>query len=112
MPPSQTALPETLCPPPLTASSRPLSRANATAWMTSATPVQRAMLQLRKHADFKNADDPHDKAKRDAYLHALHVVKLFTGETLPEVSGPDRLGRALAKLEPGTLPGLSLAAAH
>jgi hypothetical protein len=42
-PPSQTALPATLWPPPRTASSRPCSRAKLTELMTSATPTHRLM---------------------------------------------------------------------
>ena len=42
-PPSHTAVPATLWPPPRTAISRSWSRAKRTAATTSATPVQRAM---------------------------------------------------------------------
>ena len=40
-PPSLTAVPATLCPPPRTETGSPCSRANATAAITSALPVQR-----------------------------------------------------------------------
>lgn len=52
------------------------------------TPVQRAMLQLQRHADFKDPADPHDQAKANAYRHALQVVGLFTGEKLPAQPQP------------------------
>ena len=42
-PPSTTACPATECPPPLTETSRPCSRASASAAITSATPVHRAI---------------------------------------------------------------------
>ena len=43
MPPSQTERPGKLCPPPRTATTRPVSLANLTAAITSATPAQRAI---------------------------------------------------------------------
>jgi hypothetical protein len=42
-PPSQTALPVMLWPPPRTASNSPWARAKRTAAITSATPAQRAI---------------------------------------------------------------------
>ena len=42
-PPSQTALPVMLCPPPFTDTKSRWSRANRTADITSATPAQRAI---------------------------------------------------------------------
>lgn len=51
--------------------------------MPTLTPIQRAMLQLKRHADFKNPEDPQDKAKAGAYRHSLQIVKLFTGEEIP-----------------------------
>src|SRR6185436_3557490 len=47
-PSSQVEYPGTLWPPPRTATSRPLSRASATAAITSATPVQRAITAGRR----------------------------------------------------------------
>lgn len=76
--------------------------------MQTITPIQRAMLQLKQHADFKDESNPHDKAKADAYRHALQVVRLFTGEELPAQAAP-RLDTAFA-METAPLPGLALAA--
>jgi hypothetical protein len=42
-PPSHTALPDTLCPPPRTEISRPSARANLTQATTSAALAQRAI---------------------------------------------------------------------
>src|SRR5262249_58960398 len=47
-PPSQTALPETLWPPPRTDTNRPLFRAKFTAAITSAAPAQRAIMAGRR----------------------------------------------------------------
>ena len=47
-PPSHVALPAMLCPPPRTASSSPLSRANPTPRTTSAVVAQRAMTAGRR----------------------------------------------------------------
>ena len=43
MPPSQTARPAALCPPPRTATSRPCARATLTALTTSSVPAQRTI---------------------------------------------------------------------
>ena len=47
-PPSPTALPATLCPPPRTATASPCARAKFTASITSAAPAQRAITSGRR----------------------------------------------------------------
>ena len=47
-PPSQTALPAMLWPPPRTESSAPVSRAKSTAALTSAAPAHRTMTAGRR----------------------------------------------------------------
>jgi hypothetical protein len=47
-PPSHTALPATLCPPPFTATGAPCSRARLMARMTSWIPTQRAISAGRR----------------------------------------------------------------
>ena len=69
------------------------------------TSIQRAMLQLQRHADFKDGGDPHSKAKADAYRHALQIVRLFTGEELPAAPVP----LSAAKEAGATLPGFAFA---